>query len=303
MSPDPGALLIPAPRPTWAIAADYLELTKPKLVALVLFTAFAGFRLASGTAMDYPLLLHTLLGTSLMAAGAAALNMYRERARDALMRRTALRPLAAGRLHSAPALGFALLVSIAGFSFLAVLVNGLTAVLASGAFLSYLFLYTPLKTRTWLCTIVGAIPGALPITMGWTAATGALSPEAWALFAIVFLWQIPHFYAIGWMHREDYRRAGLPILSVVDASGARSGRQALLALSALTVCSLLPTFIGLAGRSYLAGSIALGALFLGCGVVFARRLDLTSAHRFFAASALYLPALLVFLVLDRATGR
>lgn len=303
MSLDPGALPIAAPRLSWARAADFLELTKPKLVALVLFTVFAGFYVASPDVIDCALLLHTMTGTALMAAGAGALNMYRERVRDALMRRTALRPLAAGRLQAGPALGFALFLSIAGFFCIEALVNHLTALLAMGVFVSYLFLYTPLKTRTWLCTVVGAIPGALPIVMGWTAAAGDLSADAWALFLIVFLWQIPHFYAIGWMHRDDYRRAGIPVLSVVDPSGARSGRQVLLALVALIVCSLFPTFIGLSSRGYLTGAIALGALFLCCGIAFARRRDRTSAHRLFLVSALYLPTLLVLLVLDRALGR
>ena len=283
----------------WAKAWDFLELTKPRLTFLVLFTTFVGF--CSGVPEKIPLLLllHTLVGTTLMAGGASAFNMYVERELDALMKRTALRPLAAGRLKSGHALLFALATSAGGFIYLFFFVNHLTSLLSAIIFTSYLFLYTPLKTRTWLCTLAGAVPGALPIMMGWAGATGSLSWEAWLLFAIIFFWQLPHFYAIGWMHREDYEHAGLPVLSVIDWSGRRTARQAVVSIAILIVFTLLPSFISLAGPSYLAGAAILGVVFLAFGIHFARLRDRVSAQRLFAASALYLPGLLILLLIDR----
>jgi len=296
---DHAAVSISASQLTWAKASDFLELTKPRLTSLVLFTTLVGFSAGSRGSIPLMLLLHMLVGAALMAGGASAFNMYAERALDALMKRTALRPLAAGRLRSGQVLIFALGISVGGFVYLYVLVNPLTGILSAVTFASYLFLYTPLKTRTWLCTLAGAIPGALPIVMGWAGARGDLSLGTWVLFAIVFLWQLPHFYSIGWMYREDYARAGLPVLSVVDMSGQRTGRQAVLFIATLIVFTFLPARIGLAGPAYLAGAAILGFVFLAYGIHFSRLRDRLSARRLFVVSALYLPALLILLMLDK----
>ena len=298
MKSEPGAAFISAPRILRARTSDFLELTKPKLTSLVLFTTFVGF--CAGIHKPIPLLLlHTLIGTALVSGGASAFNMYKEQDIDVLMKRTSLRPLAAGRLRSGQVLVFALLISVGGFVYLYGLVNHLTSLLSASVFACYLFLYTPLKTRTWLSTLVGAVPGALPIVMGWTAANAHLSSGAWVLFAIVFLWQIPHFYAIGWMYRDEYARAGLPVLSVIDSSGQRTGRQAVLFIAILMATSLLPSFIGLAGSAYRMGATVFGSVFLGYGIHFARSRDCLSARLLFLISAVYLPALLLLLVFDK----
>ncbi len=296
------AVSVPALQFTWAITSDFLSLTKPKLTSLVLFTTLVGFYAATRGPVPLWLLFNTLAGTALMAGGASAFNMYAERELDARMKRTALRPLAAGRLKSGQVLFFALIISAGGFAYLYVFVNHLTSLLSAIIFASYLFLYTPLKTKTWLCTLAGAVPGALPIVMGWAGAEGAISAGAWVLFAVVFLWQLPHFYSIGWMYREDYARAGLPVLSVIDMSGHRTGRQAVLFIAALIVFSLIPPFIYLAGRIYFAGAAVLGAIFLAYGLRFAQLRDRGSARRLFVVSAFYLPALLILLMLDTPPG-
>lgn len=299
MKGNPGSGSIWQPRLAWAKTSDFLELTKPRLTSLVLFTTLVGFCVGTHGSISLSLLLQTLAGTALMAGGASAFNMYAERALDARMNRTALRPLAAGRLRSGQALFFALMISVSGLVYLYFFVNRLTSLLSAIVFAGYLFLYTPLKTRTWLCTPVGAIPGALPIVMGWTAANGAFSSEAWVLFAIVFLWQLPHFYSIGWMHREDYARARFPVLPVVDLNGRRTGRQAVLYIAVLIAWTLLPARLGLAGPAYLVGAVLFGSIFLACGIHFARLCDRLSAQRLFIASALYLPALLILLMFDK----
>ncbi len=303
MKADPGAVAVSAPRIARARASDFIELTKPKLMLLVLFTALAGFCSALDGAIPLFLLLHTLIGTALMAAGASAFNMFREQKTDALMQRTALRPVAAGRLPSRHALTFAVLISAAGLVYLYLLVNPVTSIVSAVILLSYLLLYTPLKARTWMAAPVGAIPGALPAVMGWSAASGGLERGAWVLFAIVFLWQMPHFCAIGWMYRDDYARAGLPVLSVVDSSGQRTGRQAVAFILALIPFSLLPPLFGMAGPAYAAGAAGFGLIFLGCGIGFAQRRTFTSARRLFIASALYLPGLFLLLVLDKLAVR
>lgn len=279
--------------------SDFIKLTKPKLTSLVLFTAFVGFCAGAQGPMKLMVLLHTLIGTALISGGASAFNMYTEQQTDALMNRTALRPLAAGRIQSGQALIFAFLISIGGLVYLYIFVNHLTSLLSAIIFAGYLFLYTPLKTRTWLCTLVGAVPGALPVVMGWTAATGSLSSNAWVLFAIVFFWQIPHFYAIGWMYRDEYARAGFPVLSVIDKSGKRTGRQAVAFIAALIFLSLLPYPAGLASPAYPVGAVVFGSIFLGFGIHFARLRDRQSARRLFIVSALYLPALLVLFVFGK----
>ena len=282
-----------------AKASDFLELTRPGLTSLIVFTTLAGFYLGCGDTIPFSLLLHTLIGTTLMAGSASAFNMYMEREVDALMQRTSGRPLAAGRLRPVHALLFALITSLGGFWYLYIRVNPLTSLLAAMILFSYLFLYTPLKKKTCLCTLAGAVPGALPIVMGWTGVTGEISANAAILFAIVFLWQFPHFYSIGWMHREDYARAGIPALTVIDGNGRRTGRQTVLSIAILIVFTLFPAGMGMAGTTYLVGALALGAAFLTYGILFSRIRDQSSAQRLFVASALYLPLLLILMTVNK----
>lgn len=283
----------------WIRTSDFFHLTKPRIISLVLFTTFAGFYTGIDGPVPLRLLFHTLTGTALIAGGAGAFNMYIERQLDVLMKRTAVRPLAAGRLQPVSALIFALAISIGGFIYLYLLVNHLTSMLSAVIFAGYLILYTPLKTKTWICTFIGAVPGALPAVLGWTAANNAMSWKSWILFAIVFLWQMPHFYAIGWMHREDYKSAGFSLLPAIDSSGRRIGSQALLFIALLVMVASLPFAIGMAGSPYLIGSTAAGIAFLAFGLRFTRSLTTGSARLLFIASAFYLPILLIFLILDK----
>jgi heme o synthase len=303
MKANPGTGFFPHFQFVRVKAGDFLELTKPKLTTLVLFTTFVGFCIGSQGTIPVGLLLNTLFGTALMAGGAAAFNMYAERGADIRMRRTALRPLAAGRLTPKMALIFAAGISTVGFVYLHFIVNPLTSLLSAIIFAGYLFLYTPLKAKTWLCTIAGAVPGALPIVMGWSGANGAISPRAWVLFSIVFLWQIPHFHSISWMHREDYVQAGFPVLSAIDASGRRTGRQVVLFIGILILCTLFLARAENFRPIYLAGVIVLGALFLFYGIYFAKQRDRSSAHKLFVVSAFYLPALFSLLLIARFLAR
>ena len=280
---------------------DYLELTKPRITLLVLATTLVGFYLGTEGKLQIWPLFHTLLGTGLVAAAASALNMWFERDLDCLMKRTASRPLPAGRLQPGEALAFSLVIAAAGLVYLLLFTNILACALAASTLLSYLFVYTPLKTRTWLCTLIGAVPGAVPPMIGWAAVNGSLSYGAWILFAIVFFWQIPHFYAIAWMHREDYKRAGFPMLPIIDREGKRTSRQVSLSLLALIVVTLLPSGIGLAGFSYLIGAVALGLIFLASGLYFARMRDRMSALRLFIISVCYLPVLMALLAIDKVS--
>ncbi|MBM3792109.1 MAG: protoheme IX farnesyltransferase [Acidobacteria bacterium] len=281
-------------------AEDFLELTKPRITVLVVITTLVAFYLASPELLSPTLLVHTLFGTALVAAGASALNMYMERHLDARMRRTSRRPLPTGRLQPEEALAFALAIAVAGIVYLFVLVNALTSLLSAVTLASYLLLYTPLKTRTWLCTLIGAAPGALPVIMGWAAATGALSTGGWILFAIVFLWQIPHFYAIGWLYREDYERAGFPMLPVLDPGGLRTSRQINFFILILLAASLLPLPMRMTGIGYAAGAAILGLVFLFFGIAFSRRREGGRARRLFVYSIVYLPALMALLMIDKA---
>lgn len=280
--------------------ADYLELTKPRITALVVLTTFVGFHLGA-LGGDPWRLLHTLLGTALVCSGTSVLNQVWERERDARMRRTRSRPLPASRLDAGEALAFGVGLAIGGLLHLSLAVNMLAAWLAGATLASYIFLYTPLKTRTWWCTAVGAVPGALPPVIGWAAARGTLDAGAWALFAILFAWQLPHFYAIAWMYRDDYARGGFPMLAVVDRDGVRTGRHALVWTAALLPASLVPALLGLAGGIYAAGAVALGAAFLALAAGMARKCDAARARRLFLGSILYLPVLFTLLVLDRVT--
>ncbi|MFQ5679699.1 MAG: heme o synthase [Gemmatimonadota bacterium] len=278
---------------------DYLELTKPRITALVLVTAAAGFYLGSLGAVEWGLLLHTLLGTALVAAGTSAMNQVLEREVDGRMARTRGRPLPAGRLAPRSAGVFAGALAAAGVLYLFLAVNLPTALLAAAAFLVYDLAYTPLKRIHSLATLVGAIPGALPIAGGWVAARGELGGEAWALFGILFFWQLPHFLALAWLLREDYRRAGLPMLSVGDPEGLSTRHQTLVYALTLLPVSLLPAAIGMAGAAYFWAALGLGILFLARAAVFSRRPAAASARRLFHASILYLPLLLLLLTLDK----
>ena len=285
--------------------ADLLELTKPRITVFVVLTAFLGF--AAGTqgplaGIDAVLLFHTLLGTALVASGTSAFNEIAEVDLDRRMARTATRPLPAGRLPLAEAIAFALLLSLLGVGELWYFANGVTAFLAALTLTSYVFVYTPMKTRSPLSTIVGAVPGALPPLGGYTAAAGALGAPGLALFAILFLWQMPHFYAIGWRHREDYGAAGFRILSTVDPTGRSSARHALAFGLLLVPVSLLPTFLGTAGLAYGAGALLLTAWFAGTAIRFYRETTDAAAKSMFLASIAWLPAIVVLLLVDRVAG-
>jgi protoheme IX farnesyltransferase len=279
-----------------ASAAPYWELTKPGITRLVVLTAAAGFLLGARGGVDPVLLAHALLGTGLVAAGTNALNQWWERDADARMGRTRRRPLPAGRLRPGEALAFAATISIAGILWLAAFVNTLTAALAALSLASYIFAYTPLKRRTPLALFVGAVPGALPILGGWTAAGAGLTVPGWVLFGILFLWQLPHFLALGWLYRDDYLQGEFAMLSRADPEGRLTARQALLFAAALVVVSLLPARVGLAGTPYLVGAAVLGLALLGWSAEMARHPSRARARRLFLASVLYLPALLLLLV-------
>jgi protoheme IX farnesyltransferase len=279
--------------------ADYVELTKPRISVLVLFTVAAGALLAGGGSVDPMLLLHTLAGTALVAAGASALNQWLERHGDALMKRTANRPLPAGRLQPMEAVVFGFGLGLAGLVYLAISLGRPWAALVAGfTFLSYVFVYTPLKRLTPLNTLIGAVPGALPPIIGWTAVRGSLDTAALVLFAVVFLWQVPHFLAIAWIYREEYGRAGLRMLTVDDRDGRQTARQMLIYCLTLTAVSLWPVVQGSAGLFYLVGALLLGLGFLASSLGFARAATRTSARRVLRASLIYLPALLTLLLLS-----
>jgi protoheme IX farnesyltransferase len=282
---------------TRASAADWLELTKPRITLLVVFTALVGFVTAGPAPRWSALLVAALAGTGLVAAGASTLNQVLERATDALMNRTRNRPIPAGRIRPAEATLFGALLTGAGIALLAALCGPLAAIVALATWASYLFLYTPLKRRTHLATLVGAVPGALPPVIGWAAASGRLEPGAFILFAIVFLWQIPHFLAIAWLYRDDYERGGLQVLPVIDREGVLTGRQAVIHSVALLVVSLAPVAAGLGGTLYLAGAVVLGVALTLAALRFARARDLGAARFLFLASVLYLPALTSLLLL------
>jgi len=275
-----------------------VELVKARLTALVLITTAVGFY-AGSRVTDYWLMFHTLLGTALVACGAAALNQLLEREHDAKMLRTKDRPLPSGRMEPETVLLIGAALSVCGLVYLTLAVNVLTAFLGVLTLGSYLFVYTPLKRVTSLNTLIGAIPGALPPLMGWTAVRGEVSVEGWTLFAILFFWQLPHFMAIAWLYRDEYERAGFAMLPVIDPTGVRTGSQALSHTLGLIPVSLCPTAFGMTGMLYFAGALALGLAFLYCAVQFKRELSKARARQLFFASILYLPLLLGLLVLDK----
>jgi len=278
---------------------DFVELGKPRVVTMVLVTTFVGFYLGSQGTPDYLRLLPTLIGTALAAAGTLALNQYAEREIDARMQRTRLRPLPDGRLRPTDALLFGVALAGAGVLYLIVAVNPLCGAVTASTVVTYLFAYTPLKRKTPLCSIVGAIPGALPPVTGWTAARDAFGVEAWILFAILFLWQLPHSLAIARLYRDDYARAGIRLLPVVEPDAGSTGRQIVANCLALLVVGMLPTLVGLAGPLYFFAAVLLGAVFLGYGIAFALSGSAASARQLLLASLFYLPALLIIMALDK----
>jgi protoheme IX farnesyltransferase len=279
--------------------AAYLELTKPRITFLIVLTAAAGFALASPGRVDYRAMLTAMVGIALLSSGIATLNQYMEKDLDALMRRTANRPLPTGKLLSWEALAFGVGLTVLAEIYLLVLVNPLSAVLGLTVIAGYLFAYTPLKTRTSLSTFVGAFPGAVPPLIGWASARGTIGVEAWVLFAILFLWQFPHFLAIAWMYREDYARAGILMLPVVEPDGRVTGQQIVLYTVMLLPVSLLPTFLGTAGKIYFAGALVLGLVFLYFSLRAAFSKSRQAARQLLLASVIYLPLLFILMVLDR----
>jgi len=280
-------------------AADFVALTKPRLNLLVVATSAAGYYLGTSGDLDYARFASTVLGTALVAGGASALNQVYERRPDALMRRTRLRPLPDGRLQPGEASWFALLLSVAGFLLLALGANLLAAMVALVTLVTYVACYTPLKLRTSLATVVGAVPGALPPMIGWAGAAEVLSREAWILFAIVFLWQMPHFLAIAWLYREDYARAGFPMLPVVEPDGRSTARQVVAYAAALLPVSLAPSALGLTSPTYFVGALALGAAFLALAIRFARSRGRGDARWLFVGSILYLPLVWILMIVTR----
>jgi protoheme IX farnesyltransferase len=284
------AIPLAARRPPLALR-DYAELSKARIVLMVLITTAAGFLFAGSR--DLALLVNTLVGTALVAAGTNALNQYVEREQDAKMRRTRLRPLPDGRIAPRTALIFASAISVIGTVYLALAVNWLTALLGAFTLTSYIFIYTPLKRASSLCTIIGAVPGAAPALMGWTAATGAFGIGGWIAFAIVFLWQLPHFMAISWMYREDYERAGFVMLAVRDAEGKATARQAILYSVALLALSALPQAFGQARLA----AIAAAAVLVVMSIAFLLNRSNRTARRLFMTSNIYLLVAMVLLIL------
>lgn len=285
----------------YTTCCSYLELTKPRVTLMVLITTGVGFYLGSNGAADSLLLLHTLVGTALVAAGTSSLNQYLERDVDARMHRTRSRPLPTGRLKPQQALVFAVSIAVMGLAYLVFTVNLPTATLAGVTLATYVFLYTPLKQKTALSTLVGAVPGALPPMGGWVAARNELSIEAWVLFAILFWWQLPHVLAISWLYVEDYKRAGFPLLPVFDRAGFCTSRQITSNCLALLPVSLLPTLVGMAGPFYFVCALALGLIFLSYGVAVLLERTNASLRRLVSASLVYLPALLALMAFDKAT--
>jgi protoheme IX farnesyltransferase len=287
------------PTPTSVRLADLVELVKPGITAMVVLTAGLGFLLAERDAVSFVLLIHTLLGTGLISGGASVLNQVWERETDALMRRTVNRPLPASRIAPDTALLFGVTLAVLGLIELAWAVNLLTALLGAVALAGYVFVYTPLKRVSSLATIVGAIPGAIPPMMGWSAVRNDLDLAAWVLFGILFFWQMPHFLAIAWLCREDYAKAGFPMLTVGDSRGALTASQSILYAAALVPVSLLPSLLGILGTAYFVGALALGLAYLGSAFAFARTRSDSGARKLMFVSILYFPALLLVMLLDR----
>jgi protoheme IX farnesyltransferase len=300
MNPRSEVIVAALPRARGRVAGDLFMLTKPRVVLMVLITTVVGYYVGLTGAADYGRLAALLLGTALAAGGTLALNMYWERELDGLMERTRTRPLPEGRLTPLEALLFGAALTVAGLAVLLVGAGWLAAAVVFATFVLYVFAYTPLKVRTAFCTLVGAVPGALPPVAGWAAARDDAGLGAWVLFGILFLWQLPHTLAIAQLYREDYARAGVRLLPVIDAQGRSTERQILSGTLALLAVSLLPTLIGLAGGVYFTGALVLGAVFVVLGAQQALAPSLPRARRVLLASLLYLPVLLALLAFDKA---
>lgn len=279
--------------------ADFAELIKARLTLLVLLTTAVGFYLGAPASLNVAALFHAVFGTALAAAGAAALNQWWERRADALMHRTKMRPIPAGRMPARDALVIGNFLALVGVSYLAITTNLLSAALSAATIVIYIFGYTPLKRISATNTLVGAVPGALPPMIGWAAACGEVSWPAWSLFAILFCWQMPHFFAIAWMYREDYARAGFRMLSSRDIDGTRSSRQAACFAALLILASVLPALLGLTGPVSFGGELFLGAALFAVAVRFYRRRSARAARALFIASVVYLPIALAVLVLTK----
>ncbi|HEX8351623.1 MAG TPA: heme o synthase [Pyrinomonadaceae bacterium] len=279
--------------------AAFVELTKPRITFLIVLTSAAGFSLGSEGAFDYLALFNALFGIALLSSGIAALNQFMERGLDARMRRTLSRPLPSGKLGAGAALAFGIALTVAAEVYLAAFVNLITAAFGVTVVVGYLLCYTPLKTRSSLSTVVGAFPGAMPPLMGWTAATGEAGVEAWALFGILFAWQFPHFLAIAWMYREDYARAGILMLPVIEPECRVTARQIVVWSLLLVPVSLFPAVLGTTGAVYFYGALALGLLFLGTSIHAALVHTRQGARRLLLASVLYLPVLFGLMVFNK----
>jgi protoheme IX farnesyltransferase len=279
--------------------ADFFELAKPRVVMMVLITAFVGFYLGSAEVPNYLRLLQMLFGTALTAGGTLGLNQYLERDTDALMDRTKRRPLPDGRVQPREALWFGVTIALAGLIYLALAVNFLSALVTAFITLSYLVLYTPMKPRSSLCMLVGAVPGALPPVIGWVAARGSMDFAAWVLFAIMFLWQVPHTLAIARLYCADYAKAGIQFLPVIDPNGESTNRQIVSHSAALLAVSLLPTLLGSAGPIYFVVAFVLGLGFLTYGIRLVLQSTRQRARQLLFASLIYLPVLLLVMALDR----
>jgi protoheme IX farnesyltransferase len=274
-------------------------LTKPGVTSLILFSTAVGFYLGSQGGLDLPLLLHTIAGTAMVAGGTAALNQYSERHADAKMMRTRHRPLPMGRISPGRALAFGLGFSVIGTIYLWQQANTLAAAVGALTLASYLFLYTPLKSRTPMCTLVGSFPGAAPPLIGWAAAQGTLSIDAWVLYGILFLWQFPHFYSIAWLYRDDYERAGIAMLPVVEPDCHSTSREIVIYASVLLPFSLIPTWLGMTGMIYLAGALLLGGGYLYRAVRTATEKTKLEARRLLQASVIYLPLVYGLMLIDK----
>ena len=298
MTPTTTTLYSNPPRATRRIA-DLVELAKLRLVSMILITTCTGFYLASESSFDWVRLIHTIIGTGLGAAGVLALNQYLERDLDAQMGRTRYRPLPDNRLQPTEALVFGILITVGGLLYLTFVVNILSGLVISAIVVTYLFIYTPLKQKSSICTVVGAIPGALPPVVGWVAVRGTFNIEAWVLFAILFLWQLPHSLSIACIYRDDYAHAGFRLLPVIQPDGESTRRQIVSNCLGLLVVGLLPTLIGLAGVAYFFASLILSSAFLAFGINLAISRSLIAAKRLLHASLVYLPMMFFMMAFDK----
>ncbi len=284
--------------PLQAGLRDYLELSKARIVLMVVITTAAGFVVAGPSSFDFLLLFHTLIGTAFVAGGTNALNQYMERHLDALMARTRRRPLPDGRITERAALAFSVFISVFGVTYLAVLANPLAAFLALTTLVTYLFVYTPLKRKTTLCTLIGSAPGAIPPMVGWAAAVGHLDPGAWVMFGVLFLWQMPHFLAIGWIYRKDYAKAGFTMLAIGDPEGDATARQAVFYSSLLIPVSLAGLFAGIGGAVYAVAATAASLAFVAAAVSFLKSREPKAAKVLFHVSNLYLLVMMALMVVS-----